>query len=103
MWAIFRRRVSKIWNVLGETVDVEQRERLGYQTLREIGTESFCGEVENQYSPGQSCEAQGHPTLREIWVGGRHGMVHLARFTLFYEIVLRARSDRTLYATAHHP
>jgi hypothetical protein len=27
-------------------------------------------------------------------------MVHLARFTLFYEIVLRARSDR---AAAPHP
>jgi hypothetical protein len=57
---------------------VEQRERMGYQTPREIGTESFCGEVENHYSPSQSCEAQGYPTLREIQVSYRHGIVHLA-------------------------
>jgi len=63
----------------GRNADVEQRERLGYQTLRKIGTESFCGEVENQYSPGHSCEAEGHPTLREIQVSCRHGIVHLAR------------------------
>jgi hypothetical protein len=62
---------------------MEQRERLGYQTLREIGTESFCGEVENQYCPSQSCEAQGRPTLQEIQVSYGHRIVHLARFTFF--------------------
>jgi hypothetical protein len=38
----------------GRNTGVEQSERLRYQALREIGTESFCGEVEDQRSPAQS-------------------------------------------------
>ena len=52
----------------GRNADVEQHERLSYHSPREIGTESFCGEVEDQYSPGHGCEAQRDLRLQAIQI-----------------------------------
>ena len=76
--------------------------RLKEPDLEEIGAKSFFGEVENQYSPSQSCESQGHSTLREIQISCRREIVHLAPFTLSCEILLRARSGRAVCISNGH-
>src|SRR5271157_2402911 len=66
----------------GRNADVEQYECLSNQGLRESGTEPFRREVEDQHSPGHSCEAQGHPIFREIQVSYSYGIGHFARLAL---------------------
>lgn len=48
----------------GGDADVERGERVGQQKLREVGTESFRGHVENERSPGHGCDAHDDATLR---------------------------------------